>query len=309
MFQLRHKVLFSSIGLFALVVLLAPVCFAGVNAAPHLGMGSGARSLGLGGAFTAIADDATSTIWNPAGLPAVNDLTITLSSARLSLDRKHNFIGLVKKVGANGGLGLAVINAGLDGIESYNAAGIRTGSFNYNSNAYSLSYGHDLGAVSLGLSGRFLMDSFGDHSSESGFGGADIGLLGHNKAGTFSYGIAARNLGGMIAESEVPILVAGGLAYQIRHKHVATFSVDVEHEIVDLPESPTSLHIGTEYLIAKTFAIRGGSKLNTDRRQFFVGFGVNVGGLQLDYALKAADSAVNNLDDDSTHFVSLSYSY
>ena len=309
MFQLRHKVLFSSIGLIALVVLLAPVCFAGVNAAPHLGMGSGARSLGLGGAFTAIADDATSTIWNPAGLPAVGDLTITLSSARMSLDRRHSFIGLIKKVGANGGLGLAAINAGVDGITSYNNAGVRTGSFDYNSNAYSLSYGHRLGAVSLGVSGRFLMDSFGDHSSESGFGGADVGLLGRNRAGTFSYGLAARNLGGMIAGSELPILINVGLAYRVLHKNVATFSVDVEHEVLDLPESPTSLHIGTEYLIAKTFAIRGGSKVNTDRRRFFVGFGVNVGGLQLDYALKAADSAVNNLDDDSTHFVSLSYSY
>ena len=309
MFQLKHKVLFGSMGLFALAVLLAPVCFAGVNAAPHLGMGSGARSLGLGGAFTAIADDATSTIWNPAGLPAVDDLTITLSSARLSLDRKHNFIGLIKKVGANGGLGLAVINAGVDDIPSRNADDQAGSSFNYNSNAYSLSYGHDLGAVSLGASARMLMDSFGDHSSESGFGGADVGLLGSNMAGTFSYGVAARNLGGMIAGSELPILIAGGLAYRVLHKNVATFSVDVQHEIVDLPESPTSLHIGTEYLIANTFAIRGGSKLNADRRRLFVGFGVNVGALQLDYALKAADSAVNNLDDDSTHFFSLSYSY
>ena len=309
MFQIKHKVLFSSIGVFALAVLLAPVCFAGVNAAPHLGMGSGARSLGLGGAFTAIADDATSTIWNPAGLPAVDDLTITLSSARLSLDRKHNFIGLIKKVGANGGLGLAVVNAGVDDIPSRNADDQAGSSFNYNSNAYSLSYGHDLGAVSLGASARMLMDSFGDHSSESGFGGADIGLLGSNSASTFSYGIAARNIGGMIAGSELPILIAGGLSYRVVHKNVATFSVDVQHEIVELPESPTSVHIGTEYLIANTFAIRGGSKLNADRQLLFVGFGVNVGGLQLDYALKAADSAVNNLDDDSTHFFSLSYSY
>ncbi len=309
MFQIKHKVLFGSIGVFALAVLLAPVCFAGVNAAPHLGMGSGARSLGLGGAFTAIADDATSTIWNPAGLPAVDDLTITLSSARLSLDRKHNFIGLIKKVGANGGLGLAVVNAGVDDIPSRNADDQAGSSFNYSSNAYSLSYGHDLGPVSLGASARMLMDSFGDHSSESGFGGADVGLLGSNSASTFSYGIAARNLGGMIAGSELPILIAGGLSYRVLHKNVATFSVDVQHEIVDLPESPTSLHLGTEYLIANTFAIRGGSKLNADRQRLFVGFGVNVGGLQLDYALKAADSAVNNLDDDSTHFFSLSYSY
>ena len=308
MFQLRHKVLFSSIGLFALVVLLTPVCFAGVNAAPHLGMGSGARSLGLGGAFTAVADDATSTIWNPAGLPAVDDLTITLSSARLSLDRRHSFIGLIKSVG-NGGLGLSVVNAGVDDITSYNSNGDRTGSFNHNSNAFALSYGHDLGAVSLGASARMYMDSFGDHSSTSGFAGADIGLLGHNKASTFSYGIAARNLGSAIGDNQVPVKIAGGLAYRVLHKHVATFSVDVEHEIIDLPESPTSLHIGTEYLIANTFAIRGGTKLNTDRTQLFAGFGVNVGGLQLDYALKAADSAVNNLDDDSTHFFSISYSY
>ena len=309
MFQLKHKVLFSSIGFIALAVLLAPVCFAGVNAAPHLGMGSGARSLGLGGAFTAIADDATSTIWNPAGLPAVDDLTVTLSSTQLSLDRKHNFMGLIKKVGANGGLGLALVNAGVNDIPSRSADDKAGSSFNYNSNAYSLSYGHNLGAVCLGASARLLMDSFGDHSSESGFGGADVGLLGHNKGRTFSYGLAARNLGGMIAGSELPILISGGLAYRVLHKNVATFSVDVQHQIVDLPESPTSLHIGTEYLIAKTFAIRGGSKLNADRSQLFVGFGVNVGGLQLDYALKAIDSAVNSLDDSNTHFVSLSYSY
>ena len=308
MFQIKHKVLFSSIGLLALVVLLAPVCFAGVNAAPHLGTGSGARALGLGGAFTAVANDATSTIWNPAGLPAVKDLTVTFASAPMSLDRRHSFIGLVKKVG-KGGLGLSVINAGVDGIDSYNASGARTGSFNQNSNAFALSYGHHLGVVALGASARMYMDSFGDHSSTSGFAGADIGLLGGNSARTFSYGVAARNLGSAIGDSTVPMIIAGGLAYRVLHKHVATFSVDVQHQVVDLPESATSLHLGTEYLIAKTFAIRGGTKLTTDRAQFFGGFGVNVGGLQLDYALKAVDSAVHNEVGSGTHFVSLSYSY
>ena len=308
MFQLKHKVLFSSIGLIALAVLLAPVCFADVNGAPHLGMGSGARSLGLGGAFTAVANDATSTIWNPAGLPAVNDLTITLSSAPMSHDRTHSFMALIKRVG-KGGLGLSVINAGVDDIDSYDSGGVRTGSFNQNSNAIALSYGHHLGVVAVGASGRFYMDTFGDHSDTSGFAGADIGLLGGNRARTFSYGLAGRNLGNSIPGLELPVIVAGGLAYRVLHKHVATFSVDVQHQIVDLPESTTSLHLGTEYLIAKTFAIRGGSKLTTDRVQFFAGFGVNVGGLQLDYALKAIESAVYDDIGGGTHFVSLSYSY
>ena len=308
MFQLKHKVLFSSIGLIALAVLLAPVCFAGVNAAPHLGMGSGARALGLGGAFTAVANDATATIWNPAGLPAVNDLTVTLASAPMSLDRKHSFIGLIKKVG-KGGLGLSVINAGVDDITSYDNNGVRTGSFNQNSNAFALSYGHHLGVVAIGASGRMYMDSFGDHSSTSGFAGADVGLLGGNRARTFNFGIAARNLGSAIGDDTVPMIIAGGLAYRVLHKHVATFSVDVQHQMLEIDESTTSVHLGTEYLIAKTFAIRGGSKLTEDRVQFFGGFGVNVGGLQLDYALKAVDSAVHNEVGSGTHFVSLSYSY
>lgn len=308
MFQLKHKVLFSSIGFIALAVLLAPVCFAGVNAAPHLGMGSGARALGLGGAFTAVANDATSTIWNPAGLPAVKDLTVTLSSTPMSLDRKHSFIGLVKRVG-KGGLGLSVINAGVDDITSYDKNGVRTGSFNQTSNAFALSYGHHLGVVALGASARMYMDSFGDHSSTSGFAGADVGLLGGNRARTFNFGIAARNLGSAIGDDTVPVIIAGGLAYRVLHKHVATFSVDVQHEILEIGESTTSLHLGTEYLIAKTFAIRGGSRLTEDRAQFFGGFGVNVGGLQLDYAVKAIESSIYDDIDGGTHFVSLSYSY
>ena len=36
-----------------------------------LGMGIGARAIGLGGAFVSIADDASSVYWNPAGMTAI----------------------------------------------------------------------------------------------------------------------------------------------------------------------------------------------------------------------------------------------
>ena len=39
----------------------------GISSSPNP-VGSGARALGMGGAFIAVADDATAASWNPAGL-------------------------------------------------------------------------------------------------------------------------------------------------------------------------------------------------------------------------------------------------
>ncbi len=52
-----------------------------------LGMGIGARAIGLGGAFVSIADDASSVYWNPAGMagikpgikPDINGIQLFLS--------------------------------------------------------------------------------------------------------------------------------------------------------------------------------------------------------------------------------------
>src|SRR5215471_11149577 len=50
----------------------------------------GIRAQGMGGAFTAIADDATATWWNPAGLAAGAILNVDLEYGRASeRDRDH----------------------------------------------------------------------------------------------------------------------------------------------------------------------------------------------------------------------------
>lgn len=50
-----------------------------VSAAAAESRGFGARSLGMGGAFTAVADDATAAYWNPAGLSQVRYFSFTPS--------------------------------------------------------------------------------------------------------------------------------------------------------------------------------------------------------------------------------------
>ena len=316
------KLLCGLIPLFFLILAVSPVSFAGVDAMPHLRLGAGARSIGMGGAFTAIADDATATVWNPAGLGSAADLSLNFSTQQLDLDRSHNFIALTKSLGSAGSIGLAVTNAGVSGIQQYDAKERYGGTFNYSANAYSLSYGIGFGSFGIGLTGRMLADNFGAEGveSQSGFGGVDVGLMGHalhidvgeEKVPTFHYGLAAKYLGAALGDDTVPMVISLGLAYDLYMGNVVTFATDLEQEMVNLDESATSLRLGAEYTIvtykSTALAIRGGVRASRDTQNLFGGFGVNIGGLQIDYAIQdGMASEINGVG--STHFASLSYRF
>ena len=316
------KLLCGLIPLFFLILAVSPVSFAGVDAMPHLRLGAGARSIGMGGAFTAIADDATATVWNPAGLGSAADLSLNFSTQQLDLDRSHNFIAVTKALGSAGSIGLAVTNAGVSGIQQYDAKERYGGTFNYSANAYSLSYGIGFGSFGIGLTGRMLADNFGAEGveSQSGFGGVDVGLMGHalhidvgeEKVPTFHYGLAAKYLGAALGDDTVPMVISIGAAYNLYVGNIVTFAADLEQEMVNLDESATSLRLGAEYTIvtykSTALAIRGGVRASRDVQNLFGGFGVNIGGLQIDYAIQ--DGMASEIQGvGSTHFASLSYRY
>ena len=317
------KLLCGVIPLFLLILTVTPVSYAGVDAMPHLRLGAGARSIGLAGAFTAIADDATATVWNPAGLGSAADLSLNFSTQRLDLDRSHNFIALTKALGSAGSIGIAVTNAGVSGVQQYDANENYGGEFDYSANAYSLSYGIGIGNFSVGLTGRMLADNFGLESVEnqSGFGGVDVGLMGHalhidvgeEKVPTFHYGIAAKYLGASLGDDTVPMVVSAGLAYNLYVGNVVTFAADIEQEFVNLDQSATSLRLGTEYTIVSykstAFSIRGGIKASRDVQNLFGGFGVNIGGLQIDYAVEDGVTIGGPNGAGLNHYASLSYMF
>lgn len=338
----KQRLLCGVIPVLLLILAVSPVCFAEgeVNAMPHLRLGAGARSIGLGGAFTAIAEDATATVWNPAGLGSSADLSLNFSTQRLSLDRNHNFIALTKMLGSYGAIGLAATNFGVSDYNIYDTSGEYGGTADYSASAYSLSYGIAIGHFNIGLTGRMLMDNFGVESVEnqSGFGGVDIGIMGHalhidvaermmgqalhthsNEAQdghiqvpTFHYGIVAKYLGASLGEGTVPMVVDVGVAYDLYMGNVVTFSADIEQEFVNLDESAFSMRGGVEYTIitnkSTEFALRAGVRASRDVQNLFGGVGVNIAGLQLDYAIQdGMASEINGVG--STHYVSVSYEF
>lgn len=124
--------------------------------------GVGARALGMGGAFTAIADNPDATSWNPAGLSQIASSEITTMQTKLSSDADHYYISFARPF-AGGTLGLSWIQVGLgsitqtssevDGVNEVQNLSI----FSYFSNAYLLAYGREFNPhISVGLTAKYL---------------------------------------------------------------------------------------------------------------------------------------------------------
>jgi hypothetical protein len=281
-------------------------------------MGTGARPLGMGGAFTAVADDATSIVLNPAGLSNIDsDLSFTLYTAKMDFERKHNFLGITKNLKSAGAIGFAWTNAGVDGIPFYDDTGQEHSDKRFNSadHVFALSYGYGVpdvsfGSVKFGGALKIINSGFDLEGTEgaTGFGGLDIGVLAHLFEETTSCGLAIRNIAGKVGEGTVPITLDIGVAFKLLKNYEAMLALDLEHEMVDLAESTTGISLGVEYWLRNVLAIRAGGKHTGDRRSLFGGFGVRVAGLQLDYAFKPTDDTIYQLDG-SSHFVSLSYAH
>lgn len=63
--------------IFCGLFLLAKLAQAASYSNEVLAIGVGARAMGMGGAFVAVADDSTASYWNPAGLPGIKHVEIS----------------------------------------------------------------------------------------------------------------------------------------------------------------------------------------------------------------------------------------
>lgn len=209
------------IGLSMLMVFSAPAQ-ATKYAGAFMENGGGARALGMGGAFTAVADDPSATFWNPAGLAALTDKEILLMhSERFGDLIDRDFVSYTQPVswnilgGTNSGIGLSVIRLGVDDIpftehltEQLDTNGDGTVDDNeiiglldlqddiiYKSDqelALMLSYGETVGSWQIGASIKFVRQSIGKYSSMGV--GADLGLLRPKVWRNLDFGIKFQDL-------------------------------------------------------------------------------------------------------------------
>lgn len=81
----------------------------GTSAAQFLKFPVDARTAALGGTHSGIYGDVASLHWNPAGIAAVDRLSVAFSYLDLYVGIQHSFLGIVTKVGRNNVLGVSAI--------------------------------------------------------------------------------------------------------------------------------------------------------------------------------------------------------
>lgn len=224
--------------------------------------GAGNRALGLGGAFCAVADDASAAIWNPGGLGWLERRQFQATQTTLfGLGFNEQYAALVLPDHRWGTTSLTFRRFGVDGIENRDPRGVLLGDDLQDSEAeVALGFGRTVGSgIALGGTVKMQRQSLAGYS-DSGYG-IDLGVVAHPLPG-LSLGAMARNL----VEPKIrldldavpdPTGLRTGAAYQraVGGSLVLLASVDLEKT----RNMDSRLHAGLQAELSGLLALRAGS--------------------------------------------------
>ena len=278
----------------------------GTAGAQFLKIGVGARAVGMGEAFVAVADDATAIWWNPAGVARITkegDSFVTLNHSTWPADLSHEFVGYAFRYGGlPGSFAFSSTILQMDPIPvrtEYSPEGtgenFDAGSFNL-----SMTWARNLiDRFSFGISAKYIHLGLEDENAD-GFV-VDLGTLYYTNYRTIRIGMAIQSLGpsiGFIDDTfPMPTMFKVGTAMDViqadDHNVLAAFQFD--HPA----DNAERASFGAEYTLKRfepsvSLQLRGGYRYNRDEEALTGGFGVrfptgSASWIRVDYAWSQMD--------------------
>ncbi|MGE5315101.1 MAG: PorV/PorQ family protein [Acidobacteriota bacterium] len=315
--------------IFACVLLLQPlfgqdinsdVSKRGTTAAPFLTIVQGARAMGMGSAFVALANDQSSLYWNPAGITDTYGTGFMFDHTSWFADIEYNYAAGTMNLGSFGTIGMSFTasNYGEMNVTTVDNPGGNGETFGVSDVAFSVSYAMKLtDNFSIGFNPKYIYQKIAKMSASAvaidlgvkyvtPFKGVTLGMsisnfgpkmqmTGNSALVLFDQNTGSTGNNGRIpAELEtdewaLPLTFRVGIAYDAlkTDMHKLVIAADALHPA----DNYESVNVGGEYTFNDFLFIRGGYKnlfLQNAEEKYTFGFGVKqemVGvSLQVDYA-------------------------
>ncbi len=314
------------ISLFMFSSLFAEFDKVATTSAPFLKLGVGARSMAMGGAYVALADDGSALYWNPAGMTRTTDMTAFAGHNDWLLDITHDYVAvtLPTRLGESIGLSISALTMNdqpVRTLDSPDGTGLSYGVMDI---AVSAGYARQVtDRLSMGITGKYISLTAYNETAETF--ALDIGSILKTDFYGLQIGMALSNFGGDLkyegrdlivkvdTEPDIdgnysssaslgtepwplPLMIRIGLAMDLLGPDEAilsnemsrlTLAVDADHP----NDGPEHLNLGLEYAMREMIYLRAGYRVNYDQESWTMGAGVNLklnglGQVRLDYAVK-----------------------
>jgi hypothetical protein len=256
-----------------------------------------ARSIGLGGAFVAAADDPLAMVWNPAGLTQSLQNEVHFETSHYFEDTSINTLSFVMPARRLPTLGFSMLSLSSGGFERTDELNTSLGTFDNKDMAFLISASKSLTQkFAVGANLKIVNQQVEDFKS-SGVG-ADVGGL-YSITPRVKLGLSMLNLGGpSLSPRDVsetyPLEVRGGVAVAYLHGK-GLLSLEADHR--DGPG--TTLHAGTEMWFMDSFGLRAGYNDNEAAGGFSYRLNPQ---MQFDYGMNDHELGL-------VHYVGISYRF
>ncbi|MDE3059096.1 MAG: PorV/PorQ family protein [Bacteroidota bacterium] len=273
---------------------------------PFLKLGIGARSIAMGEAYAAIAEDASSMFYNPGALAFSPSDEILLMHKQWILQTSTEYLGSVFHSGELA-FGVGINSTGVSAIEIREKPGPAEGTFSQENAAINGTISYRITPeFGIGASAKLLYEKiYVDEASGEAF---DFGAF-YKAGSSLDFGASLSNIGSMNAlryeATTLPTMLRVGAAFHDNVTNEITTVVDGDVMKV-FKDDGTRIHLGGEASYDNIVAFRAGYQFGYDAKGFSAGFGVSAFGelVQFDYAYVPF---TNDLG--STHTFSLTFRF
>ena len=205
----------------------------GTTAAKFLSIEVGSNAVGMGGAYTSIANDATAMYWNPAGLSFHDTKEVYFNHANWIADISFDYFGITFPMNNKSVLGFNLTSVTMDEMEVTRYGNENTGeTFRAADYAIGSTYALNLtDRFSVGFNGKYIQQSIAN-SHAKGFA-VDFGTLFITPFG-FTLGTSISNFGPKLRMTGDDLLIGADVDENIEGNNESVTGV-LSTDYFDLP--------------------------------------------------------------------------